>query len=75
MAVAHITVSAGSSRFAFLCQGAARSPILSKLRMKVFTYKATFTDLRSLVRNFLTFSLACLFYFTFGPKVSYIGER
>jgi len=26
--------------------------------------KATFTDLQ----NFLTFSLACLFYFTFGPK-------
>jgi len=39
-------------------------------------YKATLTDLRSLMRNFSTFSLACLFYFTahrctklFGPKV------
>jgi len=30
--------------------------------------KATFTDLRNLMRNFSTFSLACLFYFTFGPK-------
>jgi len=38
--------------------------------------KVTFTDLRNLMRNFSTFSLACLFYFTvqrytklFGPKV------
>jgi len=30
--------------------------------------KATFTELRNLMRNFSTFSLACLFYFTFGPK-------
>jgi len=30
--------------------------------------KATFTNLRNLMRNFSTFSLACLFYFTFGPK-------
>jgi len=29
---------------------------------------STFTDLRNLMRNFSTFSLACLFYFTFGPK-------
>jgi len=31
-------------------------------------FKATFTDLRKLLRNFLSFSLACLFYFTFGSK-------
>jgi len=30
--------------------------------------KATFTDLRNLMRNFSTFSLACLFYFSFCPK-------
>jgi len=42
----------------------------------VATNKATFTDLQNLMRNFSTFSLACLFYFTvhrytkpFGPKV------
>jgi len=33
-----------------------------------FSRKATFTDLRNLMQNFSTFSLACLFYFTFGPK-------
>jgi len=33
-----------------------------------FNCKATFTDLRNFMRNFSTFSLACLFYVTFGPK-------
>jgi len=38
---------------------------------------ATFTDLRILMRNFSTFSIACLFYFILLSvrKVSYIGER
>jgi len=38
-------------------------------------FKATFTDMRNLIRNLSTFSFACLFYFTvhrctklFGPK-------
>jgi len=35
---------------------------------KLRSNKATFTHLRNLMRNFSTFLLACLLYFTFGPK-------
>jgi len=33
-----------------------------------------FTDLRNLMRKFLTFSLACLFYFTFHRCTKLFGR-
>jgi len=35
-----------------------------ELKSRPIKSKATFTDLRNLMQNFSTFSLACLFYFT-----------
>jgi len=37
--------------------------------------RLTFINLRNLMRNFSTFSLACLFYFTFDPKSFVISEQ